>query len=55
MCGKCITFKRGYFHKWGANFDKLTECLVSFSSAIVELPDGRIITTDSENIVFLDK
>lgn len=55
MCGKCITFELGYFHKWGTGFDTLEQGLVSFTNAIVELPDGRIITTDPENIVFLDK
>ncbi len=55
MCGKCVTFERGYFHKWGTDFEELDEGLVSFTTAIVELPDGKIIATSPENITFLDR
>lgn len=49
-----ITFDLGYFHAWGINYCETESGVGTFSTAIVELPDGRIVTPVAEDIIFLD-
>ena len=49
-----ITFDLGYFHTWGVNYQECESGVGIFSTAIVELPDGRIITPVADDIEFLD-
>lgn len=45
----------GKFHQWGCNYEEFADVGVgNFSTAIVELPDGRIITPSADKIQFLD-
>ena len=50
-----IEFELGYFHQWGQNFEEIYGDVGQYTTAIVELPDGRIVTPTASDIVFLDK
>lgn len=54
--GKCkpVEFALGYFHGWGCNYQEFEEGPGNFSVAIVELPDGRVVTPQPDDIVFID-
>lgn len=47
-------FELGFFHQWGIDYEFLGSDLGFFSAAIVELPDGRIITPHADKIQFLE-
>lgn len=47
-------FELGYFHRWGSNFEEFENGAGNYSVAIVELPDGRIVTPVADDITFLD-
>ena len=52
--GKCNQFELGYFHGWGKGYEEFENGAVSYSTAIVELPDGRVIAPLVDDIVFSD-
>ena len=45
----------GTFHRWGENFEEFEHGAVGFTVAIVELPNGEIITSAAEFIRFCDR
>lgn len=47
-------FEFGYFHGWSIDYELLNEVVGLFPVAIVELPDGRVITPSAQNIIFID-
>ena len=47
-------FVFGFFHEWGVNYEEFESGAGNYSVAIVELPDGKIITPLAEDIQFLD-
>ena len=47
-------FELGFFHEWGVNYEEFESGAGNYSVAIVELPDGKIITPLAEDIQFLD-
>lgn len=47
-------FELGYFHQWGVNYEEFESGPGNYSVAIVELPDGRIVTPTADEIKFLD-
>lgn len=49
------TFDLGYFHEWGCNYEEFEIGAGNYSVAIVELPDGKIITPSPNDIEFIDK
>lgn len=52
--GKWIEFELGYFYGWGSNYEEYENGAGNYSTAIVELPDGRVIMPVADNISFLD-
>ncbi len=48
-------FEKGYFHGWGTDYEEFESGPGNFSVAIVELPDGRVVTPAAGDIVFLDR
>ena len=48
-------FELGYFHQWGINYEEFENGPGNYSVAIIELPDGRVVTPIADDIVFLDK
>lgn len=48
-----IEFELGYFHQWGCDYEEFENGAGNFSTAIVELPDGRIIMPMANDIQFL--
>lgn len=48
-----VEFELGYFHQWGCNYEEFENGAGNFSTAIVELPDGRIIMPMANDIQFL--
>ena len=49
------TFKEGYFHEFGNNYEEFESGPGNYSVAIVELPDGKIIMPPADSIQFIDK
>lgn len=52
-------FDLGYFHCWGSGYEWFYEAdlglgVGNYTTAIVELPDGKIITPNAEGIQFLE-
>lgn len=47
-------FELGFFHEWGTNYREFEAGAGNYSVAIVELPDGRIITPLPGDIQFLE-
>ena len=52
------TFKRmkegeGLFHQFGISYDEFESGPVQFTTAIIELKDGSIISVDAEYIKFI--
>jgi len=45
----------GVFHQWGNSFDEYEAGPGNFTVAIVELPDGIIITPLANEVKFIDK
>ena len=48
-------FELGYFHQWGVNYEELRDGVGSYTVAIVELPDGRVIMPVADEIIFLSE
>lgn len=49
-------FKLGYFHQWGCDYEEFADVGVgNYSIAIVELPNGKIVTPVAKDIEFIDK
>lgn len=44
----------GKFHQWGSSYEEFEGGPGNFTIAIVEMPDGSIITPQPEDIVFQD-
>jgi len=42
------------FHQWGNGYEEFDEGPGNYTVAIVELPDGRVITPLPENIQFIN-
>lgn len=49
-----IEFEMGYFHQWGCNYEEFETGAGNFSTAIVELPDGKVVMPVADDIQFLD-
>lgn len=49
-----VTFELGYFHSWGSDYDEFENGVGNYSVAIVELPDGSVVTPMVRDIQFLD-
>lgn len=45
----------GLFHGWGADYEEFETGPGNYTVAIVELPDGSIVTPIPENIEFVDE
>lgn len=55
--GKWINkeFELGYFHGWGMNCEEFGDIGVgNYTVAIIELQNGKVITTAADNIQFLE-
>lgn len=52
--GKIIDFELGYFHQWGCNYEEFESGAGNYSVAIVELPNGKMVTLLVNNIEFLE-
>lgn len=50
-----LEFSLGYFHQWGINYEEFETGPGNYTTAVVELPDGRIVTPPADDIIFLDK
>lgn len=50
-----IRDKVGVFHQFGINYEELEGGPGSFTTAIVEMPDGTVENIPVKNIKFLDK
>lgn len=48
-------FELGYFHQFGVAYEEFDAGPGNYSTAIVELPDGRIITPVADDITFIDE
>lgn len=53
--GKFYEFELGYFHQWGSDYEEFEAAPGNFTTAIVELPDGKVITPMANDIQFLTK
>ena len=53
--GQFHEFDLGYFHQWGSDYEEFETGPGNFTIAIVELPDGRVITAMASDIQFLEK
>lgn len=47
-------FEIGYFHQWGVDYEEFESGPGNYSVAIVELPDGKIVTPVAQDIEFID-
>ena len=47
-------FGLGYFHKWGGDFEEFENGAGNYSTAIVELPNGKVVMPVADDIVFLN-
>ncbi len=45
----------GVFHRWGENYEEFENGPGNYSVAIVELPNGEVITPSADLIKFEDK
>ena len=52
--GKFIDFELGYFHQWGCDYEEFESGAGNYSVAIVELPNGKIVTPPASSIEFLE-
>lgn len=48
-------FELGYFHCWGVNYEEFPDIGIGqYTVAIVELKNGKVITTSADSIQFLE-
>lgn len=45
-------FENGVFHQWGSSYEEYENGAGNYSVAIVELPDGKVITPNANDIQF---
>lgn len=45
----------GLFHQWGSDFKEFDAGPGNYTVAIVELPDGSIVTPDADKIIFIQE
>ena len=50
-----VEIGRGVFHQFGVSYEEFEEGPGNFTTAIVEMPDGKVLNIYAENIRFLDK
>lgn len=48
-------FHEGTFHQWGNDFEEFEDGPGNYTVAIVELPDGKVVTPNAKDIQFIDK
>ena len=48
-------FSEGLFHQWENAYEEFETGPGNFTVAIVELPDGKIVTPDAKDIQFIDR
>ena len=44
----------GLFHLWGSAYEQFESGPGNYTTAIIELPGGRIVTSSPEDVHFLD-
>lgn len=48
-------FELGFFHQWGCNYEDNADGYIgNFSTAIVELPNGKVVMPCATDIEFVD-
>lgn len=52
--GLFVEFELGYFHQWGCNYEEFENGAGNYSVAIVELPNGKVVTPLANDIEFLE-
>ncbi len=45
----------GIFHRWGDAYEEFQSGPGNYTTAIIELPDGKIVTALPEDVQFCDK
>lgn len=45
-------FENGVFHQWGSDYEEFESGAGNYSVAIVELPDGKVVTPNANDIQF---
>ena len=45
-------FENGVFHQWGSNYEEFENGAGNYSVAIVELPDGKVVMPNADDIQF---
>lgn len=48
-------FEEGIFHQWGSAYEEFETGPGNYTVAIVELPDGKVVTPYVEDIQFIDR
>ena len=51
---KKIVQVTGDFHQWGQAYEEFHAGPGNYTTAIIELPGGRVVTALPEDVVFLD-
>lgn len=49
-----VDFDSAYFHTWGSEYEEGDTSFGNYSVAILELPDGRVVTTTPDMMHFLN-
>lgn len=52
--GEWIEFSLGYFHQWGCDYEEYESGAGNYSIAIVELPNGNVISVVPSELQFID-
>jgi hypothetical protein len=45
----------GWFHQWGNGYEEFESGPGNYTMAIIELPDGRVVTAMPEDVRFLQE
>lgn len=53
--GQFYEFDLGYFHQWGSDYEEFETGPGNFTTAIIELPDGKVVIARASDIQFLTK
>ncbi len=48
-------FQEGVFHQWGNAYEEFEDGPGNYTVAIVELPDGKVVTPEAKDIQFIDR